>query len=133
MTLATAVAAKGDYAPIVPAAPPIVGALNASLINPAATPEANYLAQMGYQHTTAYYMAFGLPSQVIPMAPLAVPPPSSGAKVISAALGRRMLAVGSSMVEMPQGVADPRTPEVVAELARVLQSAALLRPAEVAV
>jgi hypothetical protein len=34
---------------------------------------------------------------------------------------------------MPKGVDDPRTPGVVGELTRVLQDAALLRPAEVAV
>jgi hypothetical protein len=130
VNLAIAVASKGDYAPILPTAPPIVGAINPSLINPVATAEANYMAQMGYQHTTAYYIAFGLPSLAIPVAPLAVPPPAPGAKVISAATGKRMMAVGPSLVEMPRGADDPRTPEVVDELARVLQEAALLRPAK---
>ena len=132
VSLALETAAKGDYAPILPAAPPIAGTINSSLINPVATAEANYVAQMGYQHTTAYYIAFGLPSLAIPVAPLAVPPPAPGAKVISAATGRRMMAVGPSLVEMPKGTDDPRTPGVVEELARVLQEAALLRPAEAA-
>jgi hypothetical protein len=131
VSLASAVASKGDYAPILPMAPPIAGTLNSSLINPVATAEANYMTQMGYQHTTAYYIAFGLPPLVVPVAPLAVPPPPPGAKVISAAMGRRMMAVGPSIVEMPKGVDDPRTPGVVVELTRVLQDAALLRPAEV--
>lgn len=130
---ATAAASKGDYAPIMPTAPPIIGTLNSSLVNPVATAEANYLAQMGYQHTTAYYIVFGLPSLAIPLAPLAIPPPSHGAKVISAATGRRMVAVGSSIVEMPKGVDDPRTLGVVDELTRVLQDAALLKPAEIVV
>jgi Lipase (class 3) len=121
--LATAVAAKGDYAPIVPAAPPIQGAINASIVNPGASAAANYFAQMGYQHTTAYYLAFGLPSSVIPMAPLAVPPPSPKARTVAISTGKRMMAVGSSIVEMPKGADDPRTPGIVAELVGVLQGA----------
>ena len=133
VSLIRAVASKGDYAPILPAAPPIAGTLNSSLINPIATAAANYLTQMGYQHTTAYYLAFDLPPQVIPVAPLAIPPPPPGAQPFSTAPGRRMDAIGPSIVRMPEGADDPRTPEVVDELTRTLQEAAVLRPEEVAV
>ncbi len=122
LNLATAVAAKGgNYAPIVPAAIPITGTLNASIVNPGASAESNYFAQMGYQHTTAYYVAFGLASSVIPLAPLAVPPPLLTARTASIPTGKRMMAIGSSIVEMPKGADDPRTPVVVAELAHVLK------------
>lgn len=98
---ATKAAANGNYAPIVPDADPIAGTVNTSIINPAASAAANWVAQMGYQHTTAYYVAFGLPLQVIPVAPLAIPPPLHASKIVSTAPGRRMVAVGTSMVEVP--------------------------------
>ncbi|HEX8172966.1 MAG TPA: hypothetical protein VF824_20695 [Thermoanaerobaculia bacterium] len=121
--LATAVAAKGNYAPIMPDVQPIIGTVNSSLINPAATAEANWLAQMGYQHTTAYYIAFGLPSVAIPAAPLAIPPPPPHAsKVTTATTGARVLVIGQSVVEMPGGADDPRTPGVIEEVRRVLEN-----------
>lgn len=121
--LAAAVAANGGYAPIIPAASPIAGTINVSIINPVVSAESNFFAQMGYQHTTAYYLAFGLASSVIPVAPLAVPPPLPKARTLAIPTGKRMIAVGTSIVEMPKGADDPRTPEVVAELANVLRTA----------